>query len=113
MAKLESSTFGVQYCSRVFQFSAEVWVYDGGSPWHFVTLPVGLAAEIEAGSAAEERPFGSVPVEVTIGSSAWDTSIFKDLRRNSYVLPIKRGIRTAERIVRGDVVEVGLRVREG
>ena len=45
-------------------------------------------------------------VRVTIGSSTWHTSLFPDSKARSYVLPVKKPVRTAEGIVAGDQVDV-------
>jgi hypothetical protein len=52
------------------------------------------------------RGFGSLRVKVTIGGSAWSTSIFPDGRLGTYSLPIKKAVRTAEGLGEGDVTTV-------
>ena len=91
----------------MYRFAAQVWEWQGPAAWVFVTLPPEIADEIEAGVAL--RPgFGSVPVEVEVGGSRWSTSLFPDKASASYVLPLKRAVRTAEGIEVGDVVSVRL-----
>ena len=85
-----------------------MWVAQNGS-WHFVTLPFDLADDIDDGAPDARVGFGSVRVEVTIGSSTWNTSVFPDTKASSYVLPVKQAIRRAERIGDGDRVTVSLR----
>jgi hypothetical protein len=91
------------------RFEATLWRHDGDAPWHFVTVPVDIADEIAASS--ESKPFGSVPVEVRIGTMSWNTSLFPDNKTGSYVLPIKRSVRDSESIENGDVVSVAIAVR--
>ena len=93
------------------RFDAELWLWDGDAAWHFITVPPDLSDDIEE-QAGERRGFGSVPVEVTIGSSTWTTSLFPDTKRGAYLLPVKKQVRTREGIEAGDVVTVGLVVRE-
>lgn len=95
----------------MYRFTAELWLYQGEAPWHFVTLPVELGDEIRTVYESEKRGFGSIPVEVTIGASIWSTSIFPDTASGSYVLPVKKAIRTSERLVVGDEVSVQFEVR--
>lgn len=83
-------------------------MHNGVGPWHFVTLPVDQADEIDELTMFTSRGFGSVRVEVTIGNTTWDTSLFPDAKAESYVLPIKKLVRTAERLEAGKVVEVSL-----
>ena len=47
-------------------------------------------------------------VEATIGGSTWRTSVFPESAGDSYVLPVKKPVRVAERIEPGDKVEVRL-----
>lgn len=86
-----------------FRFTAELWEYEGEAPWVFVTLPADLADEIDE-AVPQKRGFGSVKVEVQAGHSKWSTSLFPDKSHGSFVLPVKRAIREAERISPGDQV---------
>jgi hypothetical protein len=88
------------------RFQAILWMYDGDAPWHFVTVPAEVADDIAA--AAEPKAFGSVPVRVRIGETSWETSLFPDKQRGSYVLPVKRSVREAESLADGDAVTVEL-----
>ena len=92
-----------------YEFEGTLWEYQGESPWVFVTLPQELADEIDD---AVENPggFGSVKVEVTSGQSVWSTSLFPDKSSGSFVLPVKKEIRTAERLSPGDDAVFRLRV---
>jgi hypothetical protein len=93
-----------------FSFTAELWEYEGQGAWHFVSLPPADADEIEATHGRHAKGFGSIPVEVTIGSTTWSTSIFPDKKRATYLLPVKKAVRTAEGLVAGTKAKVGLRV---
>jgi hypothetical protein len=95
----------------VHRFDAELWLWDGDAAWHFVTLPEDVSDEVED-EAGERRGFGSVPVEVTLGSSTWRTSVFPDSKRGAFLLPVKKQVRTREQVEVGDVVTVELTVRE-
>ncbi|HSM01826.1 MAG TPA: DUF1905 domain-containing protein [Acidimicrobiia bacterium] len=97
----------------MYSFGAELWLYDGDAAWHFVTLPGEVADDIRARTSGERRGFGSVRVEVTVGATAWSTSIFPDRGSGNYVLPVKREVREAEGLEAGDVVEVALRLADG
>jgi Domain of unknown function (DUF1905) len=94
-----------------FTFTAEVWHYEGEAPWHFVTLPADVADEIRARTAGQ-RPFNTVPVTVTIGAMAWDTSVFADRKTASYLLPLKAEVRDRGQIAAGDRVTVSVELRE-
>jgi hypothetical protein len=89
-------------------FAAEIWLYEGDAPWHFVTLPVDVADELRARTAGARRGFGSVRVRATLGSSTWSTSVFPDRKSASYLLPIKAEIRRREHVDAGDSVTIEL-----
>lgn len=54
--------------------------------------------------------FGSIRVEVTVGDSTWQTSVFPDAGRGTLVLPLKKDVRRREGIGVGDSVKVALSV---
>ena len=89
---------------------AKVWLYSGNGGWHFLTLPRRQAAAIRAVFADAARPFGSLPVSVTIGATQWRTSLFPDRKAGSYLLPIKAGVRKAEQLEDGMMVTATIRI---
>jgi hypothetical protein len=91
-------------------FTAKVWLYNGHSAWHFISLPKTLSAKIKKLFLGLERGWGSLPVKVTIGESEWRTSIFPDTKTKSYLLPLKAGIRKKENLKVGDKVKVSLEI---
>ncbi|WP_380283957.1 DUF1905 domain-containing protein [Kitasatospora purpeofusca] len=92
----------------VFDFEAELWIWDArrDDSWTFVSLPVEASEEIRDVAAGPRRGFGSLRVRVTLGDSAWQTSIFPDSTRGCYVLPVKRAVRKAEDLEPGDLAAV-------
>jgi Domain of unknown function (DUF1905) len=90
-------------------FEAELWLWDARrtDTWVFVSLPGEESAEIRDLAGGLRRGFGSLRVLVTIGSTAWRTSIFPG-RDSAYVLPVKRAVRMAEAIDVGDVAAVSV-----
>lgn len=90
------------------EFSGEVWEWRGPAPFYFVTVPDEESAELEALSSLVTYGWGMIPVDATIGTTRWTTSLFpKDGR---YVVPLKTAIRTAEGIAVGQNVRVRLEV---
>jgi len=90
------------------EFSGVVWEWRGPSPFYFVTVPEDESVQLESVSSLVTYGWGMIPVEATIGSTRWTTSLFpKDAL---YVVPLKSAIRRAERIDVGDVVRVLLDV---
>ncbi|WP_245273447.1 DUF1905 domain-containing protein [Mesorhizobium sp. WSM3224] len=80
----------------------EIWVYPGKGGWHFVTLPVDVAARIKAAMAGLARPWGSLGVTASIGKTRWQTSLFPDKASGSLLLPIKGSVRRREGLTIGD-----------
>ena len=81
-----------------FSFTTEVWEHDGPGAWLFVGLPGADADDIEEMLGKRASGSGSVRAEVTIGTTRWLTSLFPDSKRGTYVLPLKRAVRVAERL---------------
>jgi hypothetical protein len=92
-----------------YEFEAPLWLWDArADSWTFVSLPTDLADEVLEVAEPHARGFGSVRVEVTIGRTTWRTSLFPDSRSATYVLPVKRAVRTAEGLATGDTAHVRL-----
>jgi hypothetical protein len=89
-----------------YAFRAELWQYPEQSGWHFITLPRELAEQLKDESAPFRKGFGSVKVSACIAGQRWSTSLFPDSKSNSYLLPVKKAIRTAAGIRAGDEVDV-------
>ncbi|MFG1608426.1 DUF1905 domain-containing protein [Actinoplanes sp. NPDC049265] len=89
----------------IVEFESELWVWAArrDDSWTFVSLPVDESEEIRELVGGLARGFGSVRVRAAIGGSNWRTSIFPDAGRRCYVLPVKKAIRTAERLNPGDI----------
>lgn len=95
-----------------FEFSAPVWKYPGDDGWHFVSLPPEISDDITELTAGIRRGFGSVRVAVTVGSTTWRTSIFPDSKTGTYLLPLKKAVRTAEQLSVGADVKTQLELAD-
>lgn len=94
------------------RFTADLWRWkardeETGGSWFFVSLPFEVADAID--EAGPSRGFGSVRVEVTIGSSTWRTSVFPSKGERTFVLPVKKAVRDKEGLVEGAPATVTLR----
>ncbi len=95
----------------VWTFDAPLWLWEartGG--WTFVSLPTDLADDVLDVAGAHARGFGSVRVEVTVGRTTWRTSLFPDSTAATYVLPVKKDVRTAEGLAVGTTAHVRFRL---
>ncbi|MFD1858627.1 DUF1905 domain-containing protein [Aeromicrobium camelliae] len=94
----------------MYTFEARVERFEGSAAWHFVMLPEDITDEIED-AAPLRGGFGSVKVRMRCGSSVWETSIFPDTKRGSFLLPMKKAILRAEAVGYGDLVQLELEIR--
>jgi hypothetical protein len=90
--------------SNQFRFQALVWLYPGKAGWCFVTLPKDVSDEIDIKFDSKKKGWGSLPVQVTIQTTSWKTSIFPDNKAGAYLLPVKAEIRKKEKIALNDEV---------
>lgn len=91
-------------------FTAKVWLWNGQGAWHFVHLPKLQSTEIQTTFKGLTKGWGSIPVTVTIGKTTWKTSIFPDKKSSSYLLPIKKEVRTKENITVEDDIEIKIEI---
>ncbi|MEV7098698.1 DUF1905 domain-containing protein [Amycolatopsis sp. NPDC051045] len=96
-------------------FDAELWEWDARrtDSWTFVSLPAEASDDVRERAAEPRRGFGSVRVRVTVGATNWQTSIFPDGSRGTYVLPVKRAVREAEGLDVGDTCTVTVELAGG
>jgi len=92
-----------------FEFSSELYEWEARDNWFFVALPLDVSDTITAMSLVPGG-FGSVKVEATVGHVTWQTSVFPDDGRGTFVLPVKKEVRARSGLVAGSQVEVSLEV---
>ncbi|TCC39665.1 DUF1905 domain-containing protein [Kribbella sindirgiensis] len=90
-----------------YRFTAPLWEHQGEGSWYFVTVPEDVSDEITDLTEGRRKGFGSVRVTVTIGATTWQTSVFPT-KTGTYVLPVKKPVRTAENLAEGTPVETRL-----
>ncbi|TNM36407.1 DUF1905 domain-containing protein [Nocardioides albidus] len=100
---------------EAYEFTAELWRWraraeESGGAWFFVSLPFEVSDAID--ESAPGKGFGSVRVEVSVGASTWRTSVFPSAEERTFVLPVKKAVRTAEGLVEGGPCTVRLRTVE-
>ncbi len=91
-----------------FTFDAELYPWtpkkqDGSdaATWVFVSLPEDVSDAVDDATSMTGG-FGSVKVNVQLGGSNWSTSLFPSKELATYVLPIKKAIRSKESVDSGD-----------
>lgn len=93
-----------------WSFTAELWEWTSKASWFFVSVPEADADDIEEQHGRAAGGFGSIRVEVTVGSTTWKTSIFPSKQEETYVLPVKKAVRKAEGLEPGSVATVHLTI---
>lgn len=73
-------------------------------------MPVEDAEDLERFRSDKKRSFGSIAVTATIGQTDWQTSVFRDNKSNSYLLPIKASVRRKQELIEDETYEVTIRV---
>lgn len=94
-----------------YKMTTKVFLYPGMAAWHFLGLPKEIGHEIKENFGKGSRGFGSLPVEVCIGKTVWNTSIFPEKTSGSYVLPVKAIVRKKEDIEAGEEVTYTIKIR--
>jgi hypothetical protein len=93
-----------------FQFEGNVWFYRTNGAVYFISLPKEMSAEIMDLIGNSLNPWGTVPVDATIGDFTWESSMFPRKDRNCYDLPLNAKVRKRTGLVDGDTVIVTIEV---
>ncbi|HYH13409.1 MAG TPA: DUF1905 domain-containing protein [Thermomicrobiales bacterium] len=93
-----------------YRFEGEVWFYRNPNAVYFVSLPVGMSAEILDLVGLSLNPWGTVPVEVTIDDYTWESSMFPRKDRQCYDLPLNARVRKRLGLSEGDSVSVTIEI---
>jgi hypothetical protein len=103
------SPFAIDVETLNLEFSAELWYWRGPAPFHFITVPEEACAGLRAVSAVVSYGWGMIPVNVRIGETDFETSLFP--KDGGYIVPIKDAVRHGEGLAKGDTVTVNLAIR--
>lgn len=97
--------------NKTYTLTSEVTLYPGMGGWHFGHLDKKISTEIkDSQKNIVRRGFGSVKVQITIGKTTWNTSIFPSKKTETYLFPIKKSVRRDETIFSGDIITFSLRL---
>jgi hypothetical protein len=109
MRNTPESPFAIDVETLDFEFTGALWYWRGPSPYHFITVPEEACAGLRAVSAIVSYGWGMIPVNVRIGESDFETSLFP--KDGGYIVPVKDAVRHAEALAKGDTVTVNLAIR--
>lgn len=91
-----------------YKFTGKVWKHDAPGGWYFVSLPKKLSMEIRQSLQWQEEGWGRMKAEAQINEVQWETAIWYDSKRETYLLPIKADIRRMTGLLEEQNVEVSL-----
>ncbi len=93
-----------------FQFEGEVWFYNTPAAVYFVSLPREMSGEILDLVGQSLNPWGTVPVDATIGEFTWESSMFPRKERQCYDLPLNAKVRKRLGLQAGNVISVTIEI---
>jgi hypothetical protein len=76
-----------------YRFSTKMWRHDSPGGWYFVSLPKKISKEIRENLKWQEEGWGRMKAFAQIEDLNWETAIWFDTKHDTYILPIKAGIR--------------------
>lgn len=95
---------------NLYAIKARVWLYPGLAGWHFISIPKKESTAIKIDFDTKKRGWGSLPVQVTVGKTTWDTSIFPDKKSGVYLLPLKAAVRKKENIFNNEMIKLIIKI---
>jgi Domain of unknown function (DUF1905) len=90
-----------------FTFSGKLWQHEtpkGG--WYFISLPIEMSREIREDFKNQEEGWGRLKACAEIHRVKWDTAIWYDRKKKTYLLPIKSEIRKKVKLDLGKLLDV-------
>ena len=95
----------------IYSFRGEIWTWSGKkTDWFFVTVPSEMSAPIRYFTSHVQRGFKSLKVRAQIGDTFWETSMFPSKQRTAYLLPVKKSVRDAEAVDKGDSADITITI---
>ena len=76
-----------------YEFTTSMWQHAGPGGWHFVALPKAISKEIRTHFQWQEEGWGRMKAQAQIDAQQWNTAIWYDTKKETYLLPIKATIR--------------------
>lgn len=88
-----------------YTVTTKLWKYEGKAAWYFLNINKETSTIIKARTEPSFGGWGQIKVDVQIGKTKWDTSLFPS-KEGFYVLAIKKSVRKSENINEGDQVKI-------
>lgn len=94
-----------------YSFSGKIWQYQspkGG--WYFISLPCDISKEIRENFKTQEEGWGRLKANAEIQGVKWETAIWYDSKKASYLLPIKSEIRKKAKLDLENTIEIKISI---
>jgi hypothetical protein len=102
--------FGILSLSMTrYSTTGKVWKWKADAGWHFFSIDKTTSKQVKETKNKSTASFGSVKVEVTLGNTTWQTSLFPHSKEGIYILPLKAKVRKIEDIQEGDEISLTFR----
>lgn len=76
-----------------YEYSVRIWKYNSSGGWYFVSLPKNISKEIRENLKWQEEGWGRMKTSAEIEDLTWETAIWFDTKKETYLLPIKAEVR--------------------
>ncbi len=96
-----------------YSLTSQVWLYPGLSGWHFISIPKEQGGKIREKYRHLHKGWSSLPIEIYLGKTRWNTSMFWSKDAQSYILPLKAEVRRKEEIMVNDTVKYTIKIMCG
>lgn len=91
-----------------YEFSSKLWKYNSIGGWHFISLPKAVSKEIRNLLKWQEEGWGRMKAEAQINEIKWETAIWFDTKKETYLLPVKTKIRQQAKLETNKELKIAL-----
>ena len=91
-----------------YNFSGKIWKHNAAGGWFFVSLPKDISKEIRETLQWQEEGWGRMKASAVVNGLNWDTAIWFDKKRDTYLLPLKADIREKANLELDNTITVNI-----
>ena len=85
-----------------------MWQHSAPGGWFFVSLPKEISTEIRENLQWQEEGWGRMKASARVQDITWDTAIWFDKKKDTYLLPIKADIRKKAKLIPESMLSVDI-----
>ena len=93
-----------------YSFQSKLWQHNADGGWHFCSLPEDVSADIRTHLQHFEEGWGRLKAKAEISGHAWETAIWFDTKRKTYLLPVKADVRRKLKLKIDDLLDIKIHV---